>query len=215
MERVLDVVEGVGESSPPPRSFTGVSNYDMSIDVYNRLLEIGHDQAISNPDFKEQLEAHFNRLPPRSWLWQIEDPNLKKQNVVNIEVALVEKYMTGGSLYDYLHKNQNVLELSQLLKFVIDVCKGIEHLHKNNIAHRDLKTAKLSHICAVKVEAGPVHLWSASRTPKHGHPELLDLMQRCWEGVPNNWPSFHEITVELENLLQEVESGLDSQANGA
>ncbi|KAE9617422.1 putative dual-specificity kinase TKL-Pl-4 family [Lupinus albus] len=51
--------------------------------------------------------------------------------------------------------------------------------------------------------------------PKHGHPELLDLMQRCWEGVPNDRPSFHEITVELENLLQEVERGLDSQANGA
>ncbi|XP_019449744.1 PREDICTED: serine/threonine-protein kinase STY17-like [Lupinus angustifolius] len=179
MERVLDVVEGVGESSPPPRSFTGVSNYDMSIDVYNRLLEIGHDQAISNPDFKEQLEAHFNRLPPRQ---------VHHKNVVGFigactkspHLCIVTEYMTGGSLYDYLHKNQNVLELSQLLKFVIDVCKG-----------------------------------SASRTPKHGHPELLDLMQRCWEGVPNNWPSFHEITVELENLLQEVESGLDSQANGA
>lgn len=51
--------------------------------------------------------------------------------------------MTGGSLYDYLHKNHNVLELSQLLKFAIDVCKGMEYLHGNNIIHRDLKTANL------------------------------------------------------------------------
>lgn len=51
--------------------------------------------------------------------------------------------MTGGSLYDYLHKNHNVLELSPLLKFAIDVCKGMEYLHKNNIIHRDLKTANL------------------------------------------------------------------------
>jgi serine/threonine protein kinase len=51
--------------------------------------------------------------------------------------------MTGGSLYDYLHKNRNVLELSQLLKFAIDVCKGMEYLHGNNIIHRDLKTANL------------------------------------------------------------------------
>lgn len=53
------------------------------------------------------------------------------------------EYMTGGSLYDYLHKNHNVLELSQLLKFAIDVCKGMEYLHGNNIIHRDLKTANL------------------------------------------------------------------------
>jgi len=51
--------------------------------------------------------------------------------------------MPGGSLYDYMHKNHNVLELSQLLKFAIDVCKGMEYLHANNIIHRDLKTANL------------------------------------------------------------------------
>ena len=51
--------------------------------------------------------------------------------------------MPGGSLYDYLHKNHNILELSQLLKFSIDVSKGMEYLHQNNIIHRDLKTANL------------------------------------------------------------------------
>ncbi|TKY51386.1 Receptor-interacting serine/threonine-protein kinase 4 [Spatholobus suberectus] len=49
--------------------------------------------------------------------------------------------------------------------------------------------------------------------PKHGHPKLLDLMQRCWEAIPSNRPSFNEITVELENLLLEMEN--DSEANGA
>ncbi|KEH43661.1 serine/threonine-protein kinase STY46 isoform X2 [Medicago truncatula] len=58
-------------------------------------------------------------------------------------LCIVTEYMTGGSLYDYLHKNHNVLELSQLLKFAIDVCKGMEYLHGNNIIHRDLKTANL------------------------------------------------------------------------
>lgn len=41
--------------------------------------------------------------------------------------------------------------------------------------------------------------------PKHGHPKLLDLMQRCWEAIPSTRPSFNEIRVELENLLLEVE----------
>jgi serine/threonine protein kinase len=58
-------------------------------------------------------------------------------------VFLLAEFMHGGSLYDYLHKNHNVLKLPQLLKFAIDVCKGMEYLHQNNIIHRDLKTANL------------------------------------------------------------------------
>ncbi|KAB2635239.1 serine/threonine-protein kinase HT1-like [Pyrus ussuriensis x Pyrus communis] len=58
-------------------------------------------------------------------------------------LCIVTEYMPGGSLYDYLHNNHNILKLSELLKFAIDVCKGMEYLHQNNIIHRDLKTANL------------------------------------------------------------------------
>ncbi|CAN1235032.1 Serine/threonine-protein kinase STY17, partial [Linum perenne] len=58
-------------------------------------------------------------------------------------LCIVTEYMPGGSLYDYLHKNHDSLKLSQLLKFAIDVSKGMEYLHQNNIIHRDLKTANL------------------------------------------------------------------------
>lgn len=61
----MDLIEGVGESSSPPRSFGCFGVYDVRNDVYNRLMESGNEEAVSNPEFREQLDAHFNRLPPR------------------------------------------------------------------------------------------------------------------------------------------------------
>ncbi|KAM2700671.1 hypothetical protein EV2_002573 [Malus domestica] len=60
----MDLTEGVGESSSPPRSFVSFSNYDVRNDVYNRLVESGHEDALTLPEFREQLDGHFNRLPP-------------------------------------------------------------------------------------------------------------------------------------------------------
>ncbi|GAB2270591.1 hypothetical protein Dimus_005474 [Dionaea muscipula] len=59
----MELVEGVGESSSPPRNSGNLSSYDIRNDVYNRLMESGNEEAVSNPDLREQLDAHFNRLP--------------------------------------------------------------------------------------------------------------------------------------------------------
>jgi hypothetical protein len=62
----MDLIEGVGESLSPPRSFGGgFSSTDVRNDVYNRLMESGLDEVVSNPEFRELLDAHFNRLPQR------------------------------------------------------------------------------------------------------------------------------------------------------
>lgn len=62
----MDLLEGVGESSSPARSFGGgFGGYDIRNDVYNRLLETGNDEAVCNPELRELLDSHFNRLPAR------------------------------------------------------------------------------------------------------------------------------------------------------
>lgn len=196
------------------------------------------------------------------------------------DLWIITEYMPGGSLYDYLHKNHNVLELSQLLKFSIDVSKGMEYLHQNNIIHRDLKTANLlmdTHKVVKVADFGVARFqnqggvmtaetgtyrWMAPEVinhqpydqkadvfsfaivlwelvtakvpydtmtplqaalgvrqglrpdlPKNAHPKLLELMQRCWEAVPDNRPCFSVITSELENLLEEVQ-GTSEVVNG-
>lgn len=61
----MELTEGVGESSSPPRTFGGFSYYDIKNDVYNRLVESGNVEAVCNPEFRGLLDAHFNRLPHR------------------------------------------------------------------------------------------------------------------------------------------------------
>ncbi|KAH6813270.1 ACT-like protein tyrosine kinase family protein [Perilla frutescens var. frutescens] len=58
-------------------------------------------------------------------------------------LCIVTEYMSGGSVYDFLHKQKGSFKLPGLLKVAIDVSKGMDFLHQNNIIHRDLKGANL------------------------------------------------------------------------
>ena len=42
---------------------------------------------------------------------------------------IVTKFMSGGGVYDYLHKQNGVFKLSALLKVAIHVSKGMNYLH--------------------------------------------------------------------------------------
>ncbi|BBN18135.1 protein MpMAPKKK20 [Marchantia polymorpha subsp. ruderalis] len=58
-------------------------------------------------------------------------------------LSIVTEYMSGGSVYDYLHKHKAVLKIPMLLRVAMDISKGMDYLHQNNIIHRDLKAANL------------------------------------------------------------------------
>uniref|UniRef100_A0A803NQC1 non-specific serine/threonine protein kinase n=1 Tax=Cannabis sativa TaxID=3483 RepID=A0A803NQC1_CANSA len=58
-------------------------------------------------------------------------------------MCIVTEYMSGGSVYDYLHKKRGFFKLPNLLKVATDISKGMNYLHQNNIIHRDLKAANL------------------------------------------------------------------------
>ncbi|GAV56685.1 ACT domain-containing protein/Pkinase_Tyr domain-containing protein [Cephalotus follicularis] len=58
-------------------------------------------------------------------------------------LCIVTEFMSGGSIYDFLHKQEGSFKLPSLLRVAIDVSKGMNYLHQNNIIHRDLKAANL------------------------------------------------------------------------
>ncbi|KAL0351701.1 UNVERIFIED_CONTAM: Serine/threonine-protein kinase STY46 [Sesamum calycinum] len=58
-------------------------------------------------------------------------------------LCIVTEFMSGGSVYDFLHKQKGFFKLPAILKVAIDVSKGMSYLHQNNIIHRDLKAANL------------------------------------------------------------------------
>ncbi|XP_057427265.1 serine/threonine-protein kinase STY46-like [Lotus japonicus] len=58
-------------------------------------------------------------------------------------LCIITEFMSGGSVYDYLHKQKGFFKFPSLLKVAIDVSKGMNYLHQHNIIHRDLKGANL------------------------------------------------------------------------
>ncbi|KAE8674781.1 ACT-like protein tyrosine kinase family protein isoform 2 [Hibiscus syriacus] len=58
-------------------------------------------------------------------------------------LCIVTEFMSGGSIYDLLHKQKSGFKLPFLLKVAIEVSKGMSYLHQSSIMHRDLKAANL------------------------------------------------------------------------
>ncbi|PAN11204.2 hypothetical protein PAHAL_2G149800 [Panicum hallii] len=57
--------------------------------------------------------------------------------------CIITEWISGGNLFDFLHNEHNVLDLPMLVKFALDVCRGMSYLHQNGIIHGDLKSANL------------------------------------------------------------------------
>ncbi|KAJ8947272.1 hypothetical protein NQ318_014168 [Aromia moschata] len=54
------------------------------------------------------------------------------------EICLVMEFVQHGSLQSYLKIYKESLQEGQLLKYALDIAKGMDYLGKKNIVHRDL-----------------------------------------------------------------------------
>ncbi|XBJ06246.1 hypothetical protein VPH35_024894 [Triticum aestivum] len=147
-ERILELQEKIGDSEfdrdllQIKENIASGSSGDLyrgtylDVDVAIKYLKTGHANDDSKVEFLQQI------MILRS---------VNHENVIHFygactkhrDYLIVTEYMAGGNLYDFLHKQNNSLDLSLILRIAIDISKGMDYLHQNNIIHRDLKSANL------------------------------------------------------------------------
>ncbi|KAI1393496.1 Pkinase-domain-containing protein [Hypoxylon trugodes] len=57
----------------------------------------------------------------------------------NAELWVVMEYMEGGALTDVIDNNSVITE-EQISTICLETCRGLQHLHSQNIIHRDIKS---------------------------------------------------------------------------
>ncbi|XP_028102098.1 serine/threonine-protein kinase STY17-like [Camellia sinensis] len=187
-------------------------------------------------------------------------------------LCILTEFMSRGSVYNFLHKQKGAFKLPVLLKVALDISKGMNYLHQNNIIHRDLKTANLLMdenevvkvadfgVSRVQAQSGVMtaetgtYRWMAPEViehkpfdhkadifsfgivlwelltgelpysystplqaavgvvqqglrptiPKHTHPKLAELLEKCWQQNPTLRPNFSEIIEILKQISKEV-----------
>ncbi|XP_024458063.1 serine/threonine-protein kinase STY17 isoform X3 [Populus trichocarpa] len=121
-------------------------------------------------------------------------------------LCIVTEFMAKGSLYNFLHKQKGVFKLPSLIKVAIDVSKGMNYLHQNNIIHRDLKTAnllmdenevvKVADFGVARVQTQSGVMTAETGTYRWMAPELTLTVHRAWNGF--------SFLIEMELLLSHL-----------
>lgn len=71
-------------------------------------------------------------------------PNIVKfidvsQDLQTNKVSILSELCSSGSLFDLIVKYNGKMSEGQILHIMIDICKGLSHMHSKGIAHRDIK----------------------------------------------------------------------------
>ncbi|CAH8340786.1 unnamed protein product [Eruca vesicaria subsp. sativa] len=85
-----------------------------------------------------RLEKQFTK--EATLMSRLSHRNVVKFVGVDIGNCIITEYLANGSLRSYLHKlEKKSLPLPQLIKFGLDIARGMEYIHSVKIVHRDLK----------------------------------------------------------------------------
>ena len=153
---------------------------------------------IEDPEHYQNLDKAFERAKDEIKIHKEQ----KHENVVKIfayeiydyNLEFIMEYSKRGSLYKCLNKkreNGESFDEVEIINMMIMICKGVEHIHENKIAHLDLKPANILTFCkkghlsnkkelllkicdfGLSKEILPHNIYPSGRTPAYASPELL------------------------------------------
>jgi serine/threonine protein kinase len=58
------------------------------------------------------------------------------------EMAMVTEFIAGGELFDRIADPNYKMTEAEAIKYMRQICQGLQHMHENNIVHLDLKVGK-------------------------------------------------------------------------
>lgn len=89
--------------------------------------------------YQKALQKEFNIG------YQLEHPHICRtlgwENVAGIGQCIIQEYIDGLTLKEFMGKGKLTKELSR--KIIIELCDALQYLHKKQIVHRDLKPSNI------------------------------------------------------------------------
>lgn len=131
----------------------------------------------------------------------------------NNELWVVMEFMEGGALTDVIDNNPVITE-DQISTICFETCKGLAHLHSQDIIHRDIKSDNvlLDRVGNVKISKyfSQVSLFNANLSLQLILVSLPNLLSRRanvqpWSGHPIGW---HPKLSSRKNTARKLTSGL-------
>ncbi|KAK2980946.1 hypothetical protein RJ640_025095 [Escallonia rubra] len=198
----------------PPSSFSLSSPIARGAEsvVYEATLD-GKKVAVKKPvlSTSDHLDKFHKEL---QLLWSVEHPGIAALVAAHAKppnyMFFFELY-EAGSLAQKLHVEEWTPGVDQALAIALQLAKALRELLTGVVPYTDIRAEAQAHtvlemnyteqrLTAAVVSEGlrPLLAGLESGTPAR----LLSLIQRCWDMNPNNRPSFQDIVVELDLIVE-------------
>jgi serine/threonine-protein kinase len=175
----LDDVIGGGQYTKIYKgySFIPEAPYGMTVAIKILYLTSGHSE-------NKKLLAQFEREAEIAV--SLNHPNIVKVynfGKYNNHYAIVMEYINGANLKEILYK-EGKLPLEKLLKICYEAGKGLSHIHKNKVVHKDVKPDnilisedfKIVKITDFGIAKLPTKIWHKDIFPKSGTVTKLGII---------------------------------------